>query len=111
MVAIKAILKLMEKGYTVAQVIGKSSIHLMIKDPKTGLKTIHIRSTSTKDTVMRHDRYKVNIREIVDVDFIMCYIEPTDTWYMIPFSAVKEKSTLSFYPHDKQNCPWANFII
>ena len=96
-----------ELGHIISKPFGDNSKYDLIIDNGNDLEKIQIKSTSRKDTSSGMDCYnclvcsgskqkqKYNEK---DVDFIVIYVIPENTWYKIPVKEIKGK-TVKLYPH------------
>ncbi len=104
---LKFMLLSQELGYIISKPFGDNSKYDLIIDNGNDLEKIQIKSTSRKDTSSGMDCYnclvcsgskqkqKYNEK---DVDFIVIYVIPENTWYKIPVKEIKGK-TVKLYPH------------
>ena len=96
-----------ELGHIISKPFGDNSKYDLIIDNGNDLEKVQIKSTSRKDTSSGMDCYnclvcsgskqkqKYNEK---DVDFIVIYVIPENTWYKIPVKEIKGK-TVKLYPH------------
>ena len=104
---LKFMLSSHELGHIISKPFGDNSKYDLIIDNGNDLEKIQIKSTSRKDTSSGMDCYnclvcsgskqkqKYNEK---DVDFIVIYVIPENTWYKIPVKEIKGK-TVKLYPH------------
>ncbi len=98
-----------ELGYIISKPFGDNSKYDLIIDNGDSLERIQIKSTSRKDTSSGMDCYSCSVcsgsklkkkYNEKDVDFIVIYVIPENTWYKIPTKEIKGK-TVKLYPHRK----------
>jgi len=96
-----------ELGYIISKPFGDNSKYDLIIDNGNDLEKIQIKSTSRKDTSSGMDCYNCLVCSGLkqkqkynekDVDFIVIYVIPENTWYKIPVKEIKGK-TVKLYPH------------
>ena len=105
-VELRFYLKAFEKGLIVSKPFGDSAKYDFIVDSGNGLYRVQVKSTQRLDTSNRGNRYTVSfccsgdkrIYKNEEIDFIVAYITPLDTWYIIPITAIHSKNG-NFRPH------------
>ena len=89
-------------GFGVAKPYGDSERYDFILDSGNKLWRVQVKSTTT----LLNGRYHVNSHRRTygkvlpyspsEVDFMVAYIIPEDTWYLIPIEDIQEKTSLLF---------------
>jgi hypothetical protein len=89
-------------GFGVAKPYGDSERYDFILDSGSKLWRVQIKSTTT----LLNGRYHVNSHRRTngsvvpyspaEVDFMVAYIIPEDTWYLIPIQDIRERTSLLF---------------
>jgi len=96
-----------EKGFIVSKPFGDNAKYDVIIDDGNQLERIQIKSTSRKDKSGGMDCYSCLVcsgrdsKEMYskkDIDSIVIYVIPENTWYKIPVEEINGK-TVKLYPH------------
>ena len=109
-----------ELGYIISKPFGDNSKYDLIVDTGDELQRIQIKSTSRKDTSSGMDCYNCLVcsgRKVKqkysdsDIDYVVIYVIPEDTWYKIPINEINGK-TVKLYPHrESKKNTYEKFIL
>ncbi|MGI9102825.1 MAG: group I intron-associated PD-(D/E)XK endonuclease [Terriglobales bacterium] len=93
-------------GFNVSKPYGDSSRYDFIVEHRGRLSKVQVKSTSQ---LFPTGGYYLNCQRrmrtgtfpylVGEVDFFAAQVVPTDTWYIIPLSAIGEKYYVRFFPH------------
>ncbi len=98
-------------GYTISKPFGDNSKYDLIVDTGIELQRIQIKSTKRKENssgmncyncIVCHGKDNKKKYSKNDIDYVVVYVIPEDTWYKIPVDEVKGKS-VKLYPHRDSN--------
>jgi hypothetical protein len=107
-VELRFFLKAFEQGLVASKPFGDSCRYDFIVDGFGKLSRVQIKSTSDKDKWCRGSRYRINASYgasrkssylKTDIDFLVAYIIPESSWYIVPVEAIAGTKTLGFFPH------------
>lgn len=106
---IRFMLHALELGLTVSKPWGDNAKYDFIIDSGTKLHRIQVKSTQAFDSANAGTgRYTIGSRSgsartqaylASDIDYLVAYVIPCLTWYVIPVSALGGRLTLKLYPH------------
>lgn len=97
-----------EKGLIISKPFGDNQKYDFIVDAKGRLSRVQVKSVSMKDKYSRgRMRYRINAsfgathkhvysKEIID--FLVVFVIPENTWYVVPIEAIPGIKTLAFRP-------------
>ena len=94
--------ELTKRGFTVSVPVVENKYDLIVDNGKR-VQKVQVKSTTTKSG----NSYQITVKtragdySSADVDVFAFYVEPTETWYFVPFSLIKVKSVF-LYPGQKK---------
>lgn len=96
-----------ERGYIVSKPFGDNTKYDFIVDSGKKLSRVQVKSVGVRDTAIRANRYRVlashgkNNKQPYtkdQIDVLVAYVIPLNSWYIIPVEELKSIS-LSLFPH------------
>ncbi len=102
-----------EKGYIVSQPFGDNAQYDFIVDNSGILSRIQVRATAASTgngyrISLGHGSRTKTPYTVKDIDFLVAYIIPIDSWYIIPVSKIEGKKSITFYPQ-KPKAPFNEY--
>lgn len=111
-------LKAFEQGLIVSKPFGDNQRYDFIVDCEGRLSRVQIKSVSVIDKYSRDKRYRINSSfgasrkksySVNEIDVLVVFIIPENTWYIIPVREISSIKTLGFRPHKKSNGKMESF--